>query len=198
MSEFIYVLFDKAIPDQYRYCGRTDSFARRLREHLASACEDGTAKERWIHTCLEAGGQIDIKPLATITNPTSNVEDMWIENLRQKGHDLLNATGGSASGFDYQPGEVQPWSLDLFTAAEWKPSAQCKSGEKHAMIKGIDFFRQGKRKLRFFSVQYGNWDCHGSTPEAKYQRAIDMLTQGTQANNDLKAHVAMIRRMGRQ
>jgi hypothetical protein len=201
MIEFIYGLHISGEPSVFYYVGRTKDLARRLKEHKASANKNGTKKEKWIAETLESGKDIDIKILMLGTpKQLSGQEDCFIQNLEQQGHPLTNSTGGSSPLYEYEPtGEVVPWSIELFTNAEWsKNYPNCKSNEVGCNIRGYDFYRVGKRKLRFRCVQYGEWSvgCDFSEPDelrGRYKRAIAMLTLNTPENKKLREEVDRLR-----
>jgi hypothetical protein len=194
--EFIYALFTKGQPEDIWYIGRTDSIARRLKEHQADGNPHGTPKQRKIHELHERGEEVDIKPLEVGSAwKLQSKEEIWMSNLGQK-HTLLNTRGGDSPRLDFIAGVYMPLTVDRFLTAEWKQgAAKCKVGEKSCWLNGVQFFRMGQRKLRFWHTEYGDWDVGGSTMEVKYANAIEMLTTGTEKNAKLKEDVARVRRL---
>lgn len=104
--EFIYVLLDPTWV--VRYVGRSrDPFAR-FREHLDSAVEPGSTKERWIAELLAEGAQprMAIIDDAQAGEEVREVELFWIEHFRGEGK-LTNAVVGGVS----RVGGVRPVSF---------------------------------------------------------------------------------------
>ncbi|MFL6601811.1 MAG: GIY-YIG nuclease family protein [Steroidobacteraceae bacterium] len=195
-TQFIYGLVTKG-EDAIWYVGRTDSIARRLREHLNDGDPHGTPKQKKIHEVLEAGQQIDIKILEVGSDHTlQGKEDLYISNFRGRGIELTNSREGDSPRLTFVAGVFMPLDVDRFLTAEWKAHMpKCKVGEKSCWLNGVQFFRSGQRKLRFWHTHHGDWDVGGSTMEVKYKNAIEMLTPGTAKNTKLKEDVAMVRRL---
>jgi hypothetical protein len=193
---FIYALHTDGV---IFYCGRTDDMRRRYGEHIRSANPSGTIKERVLYQLIRDGANIDMKMLDTGTpEQLLGMEELWRVNILAEGHPLTNSRAGDDNpylGYEPSTGPRIPWSIELFETADWKRGdLKAKSGEWCAWIKGVQFFRTGNRKLRFWHGEFGEWDVFGINMDAKYQSACDKLTQGTEENKKFLEAVAQQRR----
>jgi hypothetical protein len=182
--QFIYALFSGQ--EDFFYVGRSGDPKRRLKEHLLEADPMGTAKQKKLWQLQEAGIPIELKILQSgLSSKLGNAEHTWIINLRAKGYDLTNGTGGSEALLEFEPsGIVTPWDVSLFQYAEWqKGDARSKTGEKSCWIKGVQFHRLGQKKLRLIHADFGNWQVEAFPDmNARYERVCLMLTVGTPEN----------------
>lgn len=198
--EYIYSLYwvDDDGERHTFYIGRSDSPARRHAEHLRDGDANGSPKQKKIAELLDQGREIHYKILEFGTpEEMDGKEDLWIVNTQGQGNELTNSVSGTSKNWTPECGPVVPWSLDLFHDAKWeKGHIGAKSNEKGTTIKGIEFYRVGKSKLRFFTPSYGSWavEAFGDLDD-KFNKAIKMLTPGTDEHKTLLQGVAQVRRL---
>lgn len=194
MIEHIYALH---AGDVIFYTGRSNDLKRRYGEHIRSADPEGTLKERVIHQLLQDGHKIELRILESGTaEQLQGKEDEYIINLRAEGHPLTNDRAGDSPLLIFEPsGEpVIPWSVELFENADWKKDdPKAKSGEWCAWIKGVQFFRVGKSKLRMWHPEFGEWQLGRINSDA-YANTCAKLTPGTEQNKKFLEQVAQVRR----
>lgn len=188
MIEFIYALH--AGDKDYFYCGRSDRPSERLKDHIRTACEDGTKKERHIAALLDDGYDIEMEIMESgLARHMVGKEDLWVTNLEGAGYTLLNSKGGDTAYYPIDTIEIQeatPWTVGLFIDAKWKKGdAKAKKNEWSCWIKGVQFFRQGNSKLRFWHANYGVIDVFAPDITEKYKKACLMLTGGTEENKKM-------------
>lgn len=205
MTDEIEYIYGLETCGSFIYVGRTNSIERRFKEHLNSASQSGTLKEKIIFELLEAGEDIGIKILkAGTAKELEGQEDLFICNLTGSGHPITNAVAGTSALVEYVPSDkpVQPWSIELFQNADWTKTEACKTGEVTCDIKGFTFYRTGNRKLRFWHVSYGNWKIEGSNlkdysadgdMKQKYLNACEQFTHGTERHEKFLKVVASVR-----
>lgn len=197
--EFCYALHSGT--NDYFYVGRTCDLARRLTEHRRSGNETGTQKERKIAELTAQNKTIEMKMLdCGDASEMMSAEELWKVNLSAQGYELTNERAGDHHpylGYSFADAkEPTPWSVDDFETAEWvKGDAKAKTNERSTWIKGCQFFRQGKSKLRFWSSVYGVWTVEAAGMEAKYAKVCLMLTQNTPENERLRQQVAQVKRL---
>lgn len=187
--QFIYTLQEGPDGDPF-YVGRTDNLQERIAAHRREADHDGTRKEKRIAEIQDRGGMVTIK--LRECGPAIDMmgkEDLWVTNLRGQGYELLNSKSGDS---DYAPMEAffggvhSEWEPSVFEKAEWKKGQpKSKVGEWSCWINGIQFFRQGNTKLRFWHANFGVIDVFAPGIDGKYKKACLMLTEGTDENKKM-------------
>ena len=188
-KEYIYMLYVVPYDDLPIYVGRTKNLKKRLQKHLSDCKRGKSKKDKALKKILEEGYKIDIKILEEVDLTTpSSAEDIYITNFKAKGYPLLNSKGGDTDRLvviDY--GERMEWTEELFKKAKWTENGTGfgNKNEKHALINGVDFYRTGKSKLRFYYSGIGFVEVYGFNWNIKVKNACEYFTKGTEKNKKL-------------
>jgi hypothetical protein len=195
MIEYVYALLAE---DVIFYVGRTCNPQTRLARHLNDGAPDGTLKEQVIYGLLQDGVKITMKILESgPADKMQGKEELYRVNLKSQGHPLTNTRSGDSPLLDFALTPAKPWSIDLFHGAQWeKDDPKARKGEWAAWIRGVLFLRTGQSKLRMWHPDFEYWDIKAFPDmEARYVKAIAMLTPGTLEREQFLDDVANWKRL---
>lgn len=125
---YIYGLLDP-VTENVRYIGLTRQPYTRFFQHLNEAKRNQTRRDRWI---LKLGRQAQ-KPLPVIVMVVaeciaSQMERLWIHELRDAGCDLLNLTDGGETGFNHS--EESRMKYRVNNSIYWQSHPRQKSSDE--------------------------------------------------------------------